>query len=159
MKGRKPTTPEARRARGEIRAGRDVPLVVAGRELPRMPAGLTEGMKTIWRAVVRDLDGAGVLDRADWAIVEAFVIAVARAREARALLALSPTGLLTTNSQGVVAHPALAIEERAWKEVRQLAEALPLSPWGRARLNLHGTAPGGAGFDDVLGPARLTAVK
>lgn len=120
-----------------------------------MPAGLNDRMRSVWRQVVRDLAGAGVLDRADWAVVEAFCVSVARAREARALL--NGVSLLTANSQGVVAHPALQIEERAWKEVRQLAEQLPLSPWGRARLNLHGTQP----TDEIersLGPARLRAV-
>lgn len=154
MKGRKPVTPETRRARGEVIRGKDQPIIIGGREVPPMPVGLTPRMQTVWKQVVRDLAGAGVLDRADWAIVEAFATAVGRAREARALLAKSPTGLLTTNSQGVVAHPALAIEERSWKEVRQLAEQLPLSPWGRARLNLHGTAPAGRSIEDDLGPAR-----
>lgn len=142
-----------------MRRGRDVPLLIAGRIVPRMPLGLTRPMQTVWRIVVRDLAGAGVLDAADWAIVEAFVVSVGRARQARQLLAKSPTGLLTTNSQGVVPHPALAIEERAWKEVRQLSEQLPLSPWGRARLNLHGTAPAGADIDEDLGPARPRLVS
>lgn len=117
-----------------------------------MPLGLDDRMKVVWRIVVRDLAGAGVLDRADWSVVEAFAVSVARAREARELL--RGRSLLTQNSQGVVAHPALAIEERSWHRAMALAEQLPLSPWGRARLNLHGSAPGGRSIEDELGPAR-----
>jgi P27 family predicted phage terminase small subunit len=149
--GRKPTPPEVRQRRGEKRRGRDIPILIGGRDAPPMPRGLSGPMQTIWRQVVRDLAGANVLDRADWAIVEAFVVTVARAREARALV--QAHGLITANSQGAVANPALLIEERAWKEVRQLAEQLPLSPLGRARLNLHGTG-GGDDLERTLGPAR-----
>jgi P27 family predicted phage terminase small subunit len=159
LDGRKPTPPELRRQRGETHRARDIPILIAGRSIPRMPPGLNPRMQTVWRMVVRDLAAAQVLDRADWPVVEAFCVSVARAREARALLARSPAGLLTVNSQGVVAHPALAIEERAWKEVRQLAEQLPLSPLGRARLGLHGGSDPADTLEHDLGPARLTALK
>lgn len=161
MQGRKPTTPEARQKRGDVRRGRDVPLTIAGREVPPMPPGFTAPMKRLWELVCEDLATAGVIDRADWAIIEAFVVVVTRARQARGILRKSglagTDGLLATNSQGVVANPALLIEERAWKEVRQLSEQLPLSPWGRARLNLHATGGAGGAVDEVdrvLGPAR-----
>jgi P27 family predicted phage terminase small subunit len=126
-------------------------VLVGGRSVPPMPRDLTPRMQTAWRAIVRDLDAASLLDRADWAVVEALAVAVGRAREARVIV--NRDGVLATNSQRQVAHPALGIEERAWREVRQLAEQLPLSPWGRARLRI-GRADADDDFERELGPAR-----
>lgn len=145
--GRKPVPTEERQRRGEQPPR--PPVVVGGRSRPPMPHGLTPRMQTAWRTVVEDLEHASILDRADWAVIEAFSVAVGRAREARAIV--NREGILASNSQGRVAHPALGIEERAWKEVRQLAEQLPLSPWGRARLGLKGNPEGDNGLEADIG--------
>lgn len=171
MRGRKPTGAEARRLRGEVRGDRDLPVLIAGREAPPMPVDFLDDPKAlkrvrdararqreIWTEQAEYLAGAGVLDKADGSVLRALVVQLWIHEEANRTLQVSPTGLLTTNSQGVVAHPALAIIDRAGKEIRQLAEELPLSPWGRSRLNLHGTAPAGQDIDATLGPARLSVV-
>ena len=171
MRGRKPTGAQTRAARGETRRDRDLPVLIAGREAPPMPVDFLDDPKAlkrvrdararqrdIWTEATTYLAGAGVLDKADGAVLRALVVQIWIHEEANKTLQLSPTGLLTTNSQGVVAHPALAIIDRAGKEIRQLSDELPLSPWGRQRLNLHGTAPAGQDIDATLGPARLSVV-
>jgi P27 family predicted phage terminase small subunit len=130
---------------------------VAGKGAPPMPQGLTKRMQTAWKRIVQDLTAAGMLDRADWPVVEALAVAVGRAREARAIL--NKDGLLHKNSQGIVAHPALGVEERAWREVRQLAGSiLPLSPPSRASLGLTFGEDSGDDMERDLGPARLQVV-
>lgn len=171
MKGRKPTPPEIRRQRGEFRRDRDLPVLIAGRELPPTPPDFLDDdaldpeirrhrarQRDIWTEQATYLAGAGVLDKADGSVLRALVVQLWIHEEANKLLQLSPSGLLTKNSQGVVPHPALAVIDRAGKEIRQLAEELPLSPWGRSRLNLHGSAPAGQDIDATLGPARPTLV-
>jgi P27 family predicted phage terminase small subunit len=131
--------------------------VIAGPGAPPMPQGLTKRMQTAWRAIVRDLTAARMLDRADWPVVEALAVAIGRAREARAII--NEQGLLHENSQGKVAHPALGVEERAWREVRQLAGSiLPMSPPSRASLGGTSTEDAGDDMERELGPARLQVV-
>lgn len=148
---------EERRRRGENVTA----PIIGGRERPTMPPGLNDRQKTAWRSIVRDLERAGILDRADAGVIEAAAIAWGRAREARAIV--NREGLLATNSQGRVGHPALAIEQAAWKEFRQLADQLPLSPWGRQRLSI--TIGSGGETDEMereLGPStrdRITSLK
>jgi phage terminase small subunit len=63
------------------------------------------------------------------------------------------------NSQGKVAHPALGVEERAWREVRQLAGSiLPMSPPSRASLGGTVTEDAGDDMERELGPARRAVV-
>lgn len=150
---------EERLKRGE-RPARP-PVVVGGRTIPATPTGLNRYQLTAWRTVVADLSLTNVLDRADAAVIEAFAVHWGRARQARSAINTKPRrrtrrvlskagavtivvtspevsagGLLMRTSQGWSANPLLAIEERAWREIRQLADQLPLSPWGRARLGL-----------------------
>lgn len=154
MRGRTPTLPETRRKRGEVRRGRDMPILVLGRQAPRMPPGLPPRLQTIYRRTIREWAGAGILDRADGGIVLAQATAEWMILESLELLKLSPTGILNINSQGLVAHPAAHGLLEWVKEYRQLSSGTINSPWGRARLNLHGSAPGGTTIEDELGPAR-----
>lgn len=123
-----------------------------------MPQGLNGRAQTAWRQIVRDLAAAKLLDRSDGIVIESLAVAIGRAREARSIV--NSDGLWHQNSQGRVAHPMLAIELAQWREARQLADRLPLSPWGRARLGLAlGTqaAAAGAGaeadMERELGPS------
>ncbi len=147
MKGRKPVPTEVRLKRGETPEA--PPIVVGGRIAPRMPLGLNAYQKTAWRTVVADLSKANLLDHADAAVIEAFAVFWGRARQARAMV--NREGLLSKSAHGG-AHAAVGIEERSFREVRQLADQLPLSPWGRARLGLHlGITPSvGVGADEDL---------
>jgi P27 family predicted phage terminase small subunit len=143
--GRKPVPTEERRRRGEKPIA--PPVVVGGRGSPDMPPGLSERSKSAWRQIVRDLASAGILDRADAFVIEALAVHVGRARDARAIIAKE--GLLSKTAHGG-AHAAVGIEERALREVRQLCDQLPLSPWGRARLGLTLARGGGEGADDEM---------
>jgi P27 family predicted phage terminase small subunit len=156
MNGRKPIPTETRIRRGE--APRRTPLVTA-RQTPDMPHGLDERAKTAWRQVVRDLDASGVIDRSDGIVIELLATAIARFREARDVIRRE--GFLHENSQGRVTHPAVGVMERAEKQILQLVDRLPMSPWGRARLNLLMTSDGGADADlehRIGPPGRLRVV-
>ncbi|MFZ0324737.1 MAG: P27 family phage terminase small subunit [Actinomycetes bacterium] len=152
--GRKPRTAEARRMAGE--PGRHLPVVIGGRTAPPMPHGLDERMKTCWRAIVTDLVKADAIDHADAGIIEAAAVAWARARQARAAMAGQP--LIIDTPQGQVPNRILDIERQSWKEFRALAESLPLSPWGRARLGLKSRPAADQVEQDIGLPPRLRAV-
>lgn len=152
--GRKPVPAETRRQRGE--RSRPLPVVIGGRVAPAMPHGLNERMKTCWRAIVTDLSRADAIDHADAGIIEAAAVAWARAREARA--AMNGQSLIIVTPQGQVPNRLLDIERASWKEFRALAESLPLSPWGRARLGLKSAGPSEPVDADLGLPPRLRAV-
>lgn len=158
-RGRKPVTTEERIKRGET--PKRPPLVVGGRRAPRMPNGLNDRAKTAWRQVVDDLLSSGVIDRADSTVIEILATAVGRYRDARTVL--NREGILAENSQGRVAHPAVGIAERAEQRILQIADRLPLSPWGRTRLNLLLSSGGDEGaeadMEATIGrPPRLKVV-
>lgn len=150
--GRKPVPAEVRRKRGET--DRPMPVVIGGRIAPPMPHGLNARMQTCWRYIVTDLTAADAIDHADAGIIEAAAVAWARAREARAAMVGQP--LVIATPQGQVPNRLLDMERASWKEFRALAESLPLSPWGRARLGLKRTAPEAP--DDASIPARRLRV-
>ena len=154
MKGRKPIPAETRRARGE--AARALPVVIGGRTAPRMPRGLDYRMKVAWNTIVRDLTSADAIDRADAGVLEAAAVAWARAREAR--VHVNREGLVEGSSQGRVENRYLVIERASWKEFRALAESLPLSPWGRARLGMKTQAPADQVEREIGLPPRLRVV-
>ena len=151
--GRKPVPAETRRKRGE--PDRAMPVVIGGRNVPPMPHGLDDRMKTCWRFIVIDLTAADAIDHADAGVIEAAAVAWARARQARAAMIGQP--LLISTPQGQVPNRLLDIERASWTAFRALAESLPLSPWGRARLGLKGKAPAGPAEEPGI-PPRLRAV-
>jgi P27 family predicted phage terminase small subunit len=133
-----------------------MPVIVGGRQAPPMPRGFDERMKACWSYIVTDLVRAEALDHADAGVLEAAAVAWARAREARTHV--NREGLVETTPQGRVENRYLAIERASWKEFRALAESLPLSPWGRARLGLKAKSPGDQVEQDIGLPPRLRAV-
>lgn len=134
MKGRKPTPAELKMARGNP-GRRDLEVVVvAGREQPKMPVGLPPRAKTVWKQLVTDLSASGVLDKADWPLLEVAAITICRMREAREVL--TREGLFIEGQRGPTKHPAYMIERECGMEVRQLLDHLGVGPSGRARLGL-----------------------
>lgn len=121
-----------------------------------MPDGLNAGMTACWNYIVTDLVRADAIDHADAGIIEAAAVAWARAREARAEMEGKP--LIISTPQGQVPNRLLEMERQSWKEFRALAESLPLSPWGRARLGLKNAAPADQVEADIGLPPRLRAV-
>lgn len=112
-----------------------------------MPAGLTPQMRSTWKAIVADLRANDALDPADAAYIEALAVMWGRAREARAELnrqaelfdkghrELPP--LLEKTERGTTANPLLAVERESLKELRLVAEWLPLSSRARRKLGLE----------------------
>lgn len=142
----------------------DPPTLVAGRigpdETLRAPAGFTPAQRKAWRDLVEPLRAGGILDFVDLSMLEAAAVAMARAREAGAVV--NEAGLLNQTSQGWGAHPAVAIERESWKEFRQLAVQLGIGPSARARLGQGKPAAENLGdeLDRTLGaPARLAIVS
>lgn len=152
--GRKPVTAEERRARGE--PGRPLPVVIGGRRAPATPPDLSPAMTEAWDFIVADLVAAGSIDHADAGVLEAAAVFWGRARQARH--AMLHRALTIRTPQGPVPNRLLDIERSSWKEFRALAESLPLSPWGRARLGLKAKPAGDQVEQDIGLPPRLRAV-
>jgi P27 family predicted phage terminase small subunit len=155
MRGRKPVPAETRERAGEGR--RRIPTVIGGRVRPDKPANLTRDASATWDTIVDTLTKADVIDAADAGVLEAAAIFWGRAREARREMKGQP--LLVQTPQGPVPNRLLTIERDSWKEFRALAESLPLSPWGRARLGLKAKLPVDQVEADIGLPPRLRALK
>lgn len=155
MKGRKPTVPEVTRRRGETQ---ELPVtVIGGRHRPPRPPALDPDMLDAWNFIVKDLEAADVLDHADAGVIEAACVFWGRARQARS--AMQGEDILTKTPQGPVPNRLLQIEKDSWREFRALAESLPLSPYGRARLGLKTRGPRSTIDADIGRPPRLSVVN
>lgn len=153
--GRPPVPAEVRAQRGE--KDRALPVVIGGRVAPEMPPFMDAEMKRCWNTIVDDLVSADVIDHADAGVIESAAIFWARARAARRDMRGQPLLILTP--QGQVPNRLLDIERNSWQHFRALAESLPISPWGRARLGLKSKgAVGKDSTDDIGLPPRLRAV-
>lgn len=132
MKGAKPKPNELKRRAGSRRATDTV--VVGGRGVPKMPAGLPDRAKTIWRQLVADMQDSGVLDQADWPLIEVAAMTMCRMREAREVI--KREGMIVEGQRGPTTHAAYKIERECMAEVRQLLDHLGIGPVGRSRLGL-----------------------
>lgn len=155
MRGPKPVTAEQRLKQGET--SRDLPVVVGGRVAPEPPPHFTAAMRRLWDTIVTALVEADVIDSTDAGVIEAAVVFWQRARDARKAMQGQPLLILTP--QGQVPNRLLEIERNSWREFRGLAEALPLSPYGRARLGLKSKSAGKGSEADIGLPPRLRAVN
>ncbi len=162
--GRKAKPAEERVRRGDNAS--PMPIIVGGREIPPKPPFLTPNMSEAWDYLVNDLAGADMLDHADGAILEAAAVLWGTARDARfrrlAEVAASEgamDGLTERSPQGRIENKLLVIERNTWREFRNLADNLPLSPWGRARLGLKGKVRGASIEDDIGPPPRMRIVQ
>lgn len=132
MKGAKPKPNELKRRAGSRRATDTV--VVGGRGVPKMPAGLPDRAKTIWKQLVADMQDSGVLDQADWPLIEVAAMTMCRMREAREVI--KREGMIVEGQRGPTTHAAYKIERECMAEVRQLLDHLGIGPVGRSRLGL-----------------------
>lgn len=107
--------------------------------VPRVPGHLSAVERTIWADVVRSLP-VGLLTRADDGMLERYVVAWHRFREATRQIA--KTGYLVQASFGPIRNPLLVVQNVAAKEMHAAGSELGLSPVARARM----AAP--ANFDD-----------
>lgn len=135
-RGRKPTPREVRVARGNP-GRRPLPEPVRVEMLydaPTAPEGLPAPVVEVWNAVAPSLIEHGIISRVDLPLVEAYCRAVARAREAEAIL--DANGPVIEGKRGSVVHPAYRVARDSWALASSLAEKLGLDPTGRTRLGL-----------------------
>jgi len=101
------------------------------------PASLTnKAMLEAWYTIIEDLRDQGALDRTDRLLVEAAAVMWGRAREARELI--ERDGYITPTVRGTTtANPLIAVERESLKELRLLADHLPLTRAARHRLGLQ----------------------
>lgn len=102
-----------------------------GKGAPHLPPRLAEDETAMWHAVVASLPD-GLLTAADDGILERYVVAWARFRNARILL--QTEGMTIKSERGTVRHPLLAIMSQAEKAMHASGGELGLSPVARARL-------------------------
>jgi len=142
-KGRKPKSAAQKQREGNPgkRAIKpDAKVGEAGK--PDMPAGLPGEAQTAWRAICKQLESSDMLRTADAAAIEAFAVALGRARIARAELdryRKKHHSIYTRGSTGqLVEHPALGTERQALKEVRYWTDYFGFNPSARQRLGAGG---------------------
>jgi phage terminase small subunit len=115
-------------------------------------------MAKAWDFIVDAMVAADVIDLVDAGVLEAAATFWGRAQQARRELAVemrTSKSLLEQTPQGRIPNRLLTVERDSWREFRALAESLPLSPWGRARLGLK-SKTAGAGSEVEIGlPPRL----
>ena len=157
--GRKPIPAESRAQRGD--PVRPLPVVIGGKGRPDKPSHLSGEMGKAWDFIVDALVKADVIGTVDAGVLEAAATFWGRAQQARKELAAEmkiSKSLMEITPQGRVPNRLLDIERNSWKEFRALAESLPLSPWGRARLGLKSKTAGLGSEADIGLPPRLRAV-
>jgi P27 family predicted phage terminase small subunit len=138
----------------ELRAGAGVAPVVLSDVLPALaaPDHLEPEAVQVWDELVPPLIDSGVVQDADRLAVEALVNAVAQMRAANAVLA--DEGMFVKSPNGYqIAHPAVAIANKAAAEFRAWASRFGLTPSDRVALGLQVVRgrTAGAQWADALG--------
>ena len=130
QRGPKPAivTPDGKRRRSDV-------AVVGGlvdlEPLEHLPARVQE----VWRELVEPMLGAAVLDRVDAPALEAMARSVVRWREAESVL--DAEGLFVSSPNGYqIAHPAIAVAQKAQAEYRAWCARFGLTPSDRVGLGL-----------------------
>ena len=129
------------------------------------PPHLDEDALVLWRTTVLDLNGLGILDRADAATLEGFVVCVTRARAAgrdvRARGICFDETVTARNGDvrtKTTINPAVRLERDSWSQARYYATELGLTPASRARLRAAGLVPESLA-DDLPGLGDLIAMR
>jgi P27 family predicted phage terminase small subunit len=136
-RGPKPKPAEVRKREGTYKPSEHGEVVVIGGrpdDLPA-PARLTEHEAAVWSEVVPPLLAVGLLDRVDTFALEALVLCVARWREAEDLLKVE--GMFVESPNGYrIAHPAVAVAQKAQAEYRSWCARFGLTPSDRIGLGM-----------------------
>ncbi len=114
-----------------------------------MPQGMDEGAQKVWRRVVREMRGSGVILGADADVLRCYCEAVSRYAQAAELSAASSP--LMRRDGELVKNPLHQVVRDNADAVRLFARELGLSPSARAGLRVE-QGPTAGDIDDVLGP-------
>lgn len=115
------------RSAGTDSGGRPVKEPPAFRRLPpEAPEWLPEEARAEWERVVPELQRLQLTKPLDRASLTAYCMAWARFVEASKLI--EEEGVLSSNSQGRVRHPAVVVADAAAKELRSWAHEFGLTP-------------------------------
>jgi P27 family predicted phage terminase small subunit len=153
---------------GTARTQRNKPAIAAGRVSARPDAGLHPIAKAEWRRVVAAMSKHGLITDLDAAVLGAYCTNFARMKlaEARVLSEGAVIELTATDSHGraftkLTKSPYLTVANESARLLKQLAEALGLSPVSRGRMGIE-TAPGDGeddGYDLLAALEEEHAVK
>ena len=136
-RGPKPVPKAAKRRRGTFRADRDGGTPEPKSEKPRRPAWLGKEASRHWTAIAAELEGMGVLARADQVALALLCQALADYLAARQEVAEQGMTFLTESGY-VTQHPAVGMMNRAWERVVKLAREFGMTPSSRAGLKVPG---------------------
>lgn len=106
-----------------------------GKGTPHMPPELTAVEEEMFMDVITSVPD-GILSAADDGVLERYVSAWSRFRDAR--LQVAKVGLLVRTPKGPVRNPLLVVIHQAAKEMAAAGSELGLSPAARSRLTLGG---------------------
>lgn len=130
QRGPKPAivTPDGKRRRSDV-------SVIGGLEDLEPPLSLPLEVQKVWRELVEPMRGSAVLDRVDAPALEAMSRAVSRWRTAEEVL--DAEGLFCASPNGYrIAHPAIAVAQKAQAEYRAWCARFGLTPSDRVGLGL-----------------------
>lgn len=99
---------------------------------PEAPAWLSEVAREEWDRVIVELSRLDIIKEMDGAALTAYVLAWDRLVAGQRLI--NEEGILSSNSQGTVRHPAVAVVEAASKELRAWAGEFGLTPSAESRV-------------------------
>ena len=135
--GRKPKPTELHKRDGTYRRDRHGDVVVLGGR-PRTvepPSCLTDSAKQAWTEQVPLLIEAGILDLCDQAALEQMCSVIAQFRDAQAVIAAE--GMFVESPNGYkIAHPAIAVMNKAGSEYRAWCARFGLTPADRIGLGM-----------------------
>jgi P27 family predicted phage terminase small subunit len=136
-RGPKPKPAEVRKKEGTYKPSEHGEVVVIGGRPDSLPAPahLTEHEVALWDEVVPPLLKVGLLDAVDAFAIEALVLSVSRWREAEELL--KAEGMFVSSPNGYrIAHPAIAVAQKAQAEYRSWCARFGLTPSDRIGLGM-----------------------
>jgi len=136
-RGPKPKPAEIRKREGTYRKSDHGEVVVIGGKPATLEpsSNLTPRERAAWDEIVPAMTSSGLIDRVDVPALEAIAISVARWREAEEVL--REEGLFVASPNGYrVAHPAIAVSQKAAAEYRSWAARFGLTPSDRIGLGL-----------------------
>jgi P27 family predicted phage terminase small subunit len=109
---------------------------------PRMPSGMSQDSRRVWRRILRDYGATGVLTAADTDVLRLFCDAVARHDQANRLLEASGPLVRRRGGSELVRNPLHQIVRDNAVLVRSLARELGLTPSARAGLTVRESSAG-----------------